>query len=546
MESYGPALDGLKSPMQGAFKMGARPGVWFSVAILLLGAAQMVAQQSPSANTAPSGPVQQAAAPTAAGSAPAPGNPQTPPRPVSSQPQKHKLGPFEITINWRTRAEGWNWFQGNTGNSDYPLWDSLLRVGIGQTREHLDWFAEMEQASILGLPNDAVVAAPQGQLGLGGTYYAANGNQANNASVFLKQAYVDFKHMGPARLKMGRFEYFDGAEVKPRDQMLAAVIQSRISSRLIANFGFTAVQRSFDGGQFAVNSGQNNFTFLGARPTAGVFQTDGMPELDIEVYYGAFTRTINTPHGEAQLRVFGLGYVDDRNTILKTDNRPVPVRTADLGKVQLATYGANYAQVINTRNAGKFDFLVWGVYQGGSWGTLTQRAGAFVGELGWQPAVKHLKPWLSAGYSYGSGDGNPNDSTHGTFFQVLTTPRQYARFPFYNMMNNEDFYGTLNLRPVAKLTLRSEAHALRLASAEDLWYSGGGAFQPKTFGYTGRPSNNFRGLGNVLDVSADYQITRSFSTTLYYGHAWGKSVIAKIYPKDADGQLIFLETNYHF
>ena len=89
--------------------------------------------------------------------------------------------------------------------------------------------------------------------------------------------------------------------------------------------------------------------------------------------------------------------------------------------------------------------MVWGVGQAGSWGNLAQRASAFVGEGGWQAPVKALKPWFSAGYSYGSGDKNPNDSTNGTFFQVLTTPRQYARFPFYNMMNNEDFYGTVNL-----------------------------------------------------------------------------------------------------
>jgi hypothetical protein len=37
-----------------------------------------------------------------------------------------------------------------------------------------------------------------------------------------------------------------------------------------------------------------------------------------------------------------------------------------------------------------------------------------------------------------------------------------------------------------------------------------------------------------------------FGTTLYYGHAWGKGVISSIYPKDANGQLIFLETNFHF
>jgi Alginate export len=487
---------------------------------------------------------------TSTGAIPAPGaapSQQSPPeKKIPSSQAKHKLGPFEISINWRSRAEGWNWFEGKTGNSDYGFWDSLLRVGIGQTREQLDWFAEFEQPSILGLPNDAVVTAPQGQLGLGGNYYAANSNHVNNASIFLKQAYVDFKHLGPTRLKLGRFEYFDGTEVKAKDPTLATVVQTRITSRLISNFAFAAVQRTFDGGQFAVNGGQNNFTFFAARPTAGVFQVDGMPELDIEVYYGAFTRSFSTGHTAAQLRVFGLGYVDDRNTVLKTDNRPAPVRTADLNKVELATYGGNYVQVINTQNAGKFDFVAWGVLQGGSWGALKQRAGAAVGEFGWQPPVKHLKPWLSAGFSYGSGDGNSKDSIHGTFFQVLTTPRQYARFPFYNMMNSEDFYGTLNLKRASKLGLRSEVHALRLASASDLWYTGGGAFQPQTFGYTGRPSNNFRGLGNVWDISADYQVTRSFSATLYYGHAWGKSVIAKIYPNDANGQLIFLETNFHF
>lgn len=463
----------------------------------------------------------------------------------ASQPAKHKIGPFDISINWRTRTEGWDWFQGTTGNNFYPLFDSLLRVGIGQNLEKLDWFVEAEQPAILGLPNNAAVAAPQGQLGLGGTYYVANGNNVNNGNGFLKQAYVNFKHMGPNSVKLGRFEFFDGLETKPKDPFLATVVASRIANRLISNFAFAAVQRTYDGGSFQWNSGPNNFTFFGARPTQGVFQVDGMDELDVEIYYGSFNRAFTSAHGAGALRVFGLGYVDDRNTVLKTDNRPTTVRAADRGKIEIATYGANYAEVLNT-NRGKFDFLVWGAFQGGSWGALTQRAGAFVGEAGWQPKVSALKPWISAGYSYGSGDGNPKDSTNGTFFQVLTTPRAYAQFPFYNMMNNEDAYMTLAVQPAAKLKMRSEAHSLRLANSADLWYSGGGAFQPKTFGYTGRPSNGHQGLANVWDVSAQYQITNNFSISPYYGHAWGKSVIQAIYPRNANGQLAFLETNFHF
>jgi Alginate export len=513
--------------------------------VLFVGGFVFAQNALPPTGAPDSGARREAAAETSA-SAPAAGQAtrESPQKPAP--PAKHKIGPLEISINWRTRTEGWNWFEGKAGNSDYPFWDSLLRVGIGQTGEHIDWFVEGEQPSILGLPNNAVVAAPQGQLGLGGTYYAANNNHTNVANGFVKQGFVNFKHLGPAALKLGRFEYFDGLEVTPKDPLLATVIQTRISSRLISNFAFAAVQRTYDGVQFSANSGQNNFTFFGARPTEGVFQVKGMDELNVDTYYGAYTRSVNKRQNAGELRVFALGYIDHRTRILKTDNRPAPIRTADIGKIEIATWGADYAHVVNTPNAGKFDFLVWGAVQTGSWGNLTQRAGSFVGEAGWQLPVKVLKPWLSAGYSYGSGDGNAKDSHHGTFFQVLTTPRQYARFPFYNMMNNEDLYGTLNLRPVSKLGLRSEVHTLRLASASDLWYLGGGAFQPQTFGYTGRPSNGNRGLANVCDLSADYQFTRAFAATLYYGHAFGKGVISAIYPKDANGQLIFLETNFHF
>ncbi|HEY6338902.1 MAG TPA: alginate export family protein [Candidatus Sulfotelmatobacter sp.] len=509
-------------------------------------AGSVFAQQALPANGNPDSDAQPFVTPDPSSSAAAEQAAATPSPATPARAAKHTLGPLDISANWRTRAEGWYWFEGATGNSQYGLWNSLLRLGIGQTGAHFDWFLEGEQPSILGLPNHAVVAAPQGQLGLGGSYYAANNNHTNVANGFVKQAFANFKNLGPLGVKIGRFEYFDGLEVTPKDPLLATVIQTRISSRLISNFAFAAVQRTYDGLQLTANSGQNNFTFFGARPTQGVFQVKGMNELDVDTYYGAYTRSVATQRGAGELRVFALGYIDHRTLVLKTDNRPSTVRAADIGNIEIATWGADYAHVFNTANVGKFDLLIWGAVQTGSWGNLEQRAGAFVGEVGWQPRVRVLKPWVSAGYSYGSGDGNPNDSRHGTFFQVLTTPRQYARFPFYNMMNDEDLYGSLNLRPHSKLALRSEVHTLRLASASDLWYSGGGAFQPKTFGYTGRPSSGNRGLANVWDLSADYQVTRAFSATLYYGHAWGKGVIAAIYPNQSNGQLIFLETNFRF
>jgi Alginate export len=471
----------------------------------------------------------------------------TPPQKTDSASIGQKLGPLDFAVSWRTRAEGWDWFKTPNGHGNYTFGDSLLRISIGQRTEHADWFLEGEQVGLVALPTKAVVPAPQGQLGLGGNYYAANSNNSNNVGGFLKQGFVNLKGYS-SNLKIGRFEYFDGNEVKPSDPTLATLIRTRIAQRLIANFTFSAVQRTFDGVQVSSKMGRDNLTVVAMRPTEGVFQVDGMGELDIDTYYSAFTMPIETPNSAGELRVFGLGYIDHRTLTLKTDNRPAAVRTADVNKIEIGTYGADYVHVFNTSTAGKFDALGWFALQNGSWGQLAQRASAFVGEAGWQPPTEILKPWISAGYSYGSGDGNNADSRHGTFFQILPTPRQYARFPFYNMMNNEDLYAALNLRPTSKLSLRSELHTLRLANAKDLWYSGGGAFQENTFGYTGRPNpgNGHRGLANVWDMSADYQFTRMFGATLYYGKAWGKSVISNIYPKDPNGQLLFLETNFRY
>jgi hypothetical protein len=456
------------------------------------------------------------------------------------------LGPFDVTVNWRVRAEHWDWFQGDAGNSRYDFGHSQLRVALGQRRDRINWLIEGEQVGIVGLPDDAVAPVPLGQLGHGGTYYAANGNRVNNAGAFVKQAFVEFKQLGPTRVKAGRFEFFDGAEASSPDPAVATLVQTRIAHRLISNFGFTAVQRTFDGAQFTLNARSQNVTAFAARPTAGIFQVNGTPELDIQIYYGAYNRSITTTTGAGSFRIFGLGYVDSRSNVLKTDNRSAAARAADQNNIKIGTWGADYVHVLHTKTCGAFDILGWGVVQTGSWGSLMQRAGALVGEAGWQSPASPLKPWVSAGYSYGSGDGDPNDARHRTFFQLLTTPRQYARFPFYNMMNNADAYATLNLRPVPRLAVRTEVHRLWLADAADLWYLGGGAFQDSTFGYQGRPSGGHRDLSTVWDVSGDWQLTRVLGVTFYYARASAGRAIANVYSTGTAGQLAYVETAVRF
>ena len=36
-------------------------------------------------------------------------------------PPALKLGPFDLSVNWRARAERWDWFEGAAGNSNYTF-----------------------------------------------------------------------------------------------------------------------------------------------------------------------------------------------------------------------------------------------------------------------------------------------------------------------------------------------------------------------------------------------------------------------------------------
>jgi len=157
-----------------------------------------------------------------------------------------------------------------------------------------------------------------------------------------------------------------------------------------------------------------------------------------------------------------------------------------------------------------------------------------------------IKPWLRGGYSWTSGDNNPDDATHGTFFQILPTPRPYARFPFFNMMNNQDAYGFLLLRPHDKVTIRSDVHGLRLTSGSDLWYLGGGAYQPWTFGYQGRASAGNRGLATLYDTSVEVTASKHAVFTAYAGRAIGHSVTAAIYPQGKNATFGYLEVLLKF
>jgi hypothetical protein len=192
--------------------------------------------------------------------------------------------------------------------------------------------------------------------------------------------------------------------------------------------------------------------------------------------------------------------------------------------------------------------MAWGAYQFGDWGSQEHSAYAYAAEVGFQPDLP-LRPWIRAGYFAGSGDTSAETAEggeHGTFFQLLPTPRIYARTPFQNLMNNKDLFVQLLLRPDARTNIRVDLRAIDLAEGTDLWYAGGGAFDAVGFGFAGRPSGGDSKLATVIDLSVDRTLGAMTSASFYFGRVNGGDVISRIYPEGATANYAYLELTRRF
>lgn len=443
---------------------------------------------------------------------------------------------LSISGSLRLRGEFWNWFE-PTGsqNNDYDFFASVLRGAVKWTDEAFDVMVEAQFPSLMNLPDDAAAPAPQGLLGGGASYFAHN-HHRDVTKIFLKQGFFTLKRLSLEGLtfKGGRFEFSEGLEVLTKEPTLDWLKTARISQRLIGPFNFSHVGRAFDGVTAGLTRGPLNFTLMVSHPTQGGFAVAGMTEMDdIDLLYTAvnLTRPFFAPNSDA--RFFYIYYSDGRG-LLKSDNRPAAVRAADHQDISIDTEGTHWIQVVPT-NIGPIDLLAWGALQQGDWGLLNHFAWRWDLEAGWQPNAVPLKPWLRIGYGRSSGDDNPNDGDHDTFFQILPTARIYSWSTFYNLMNNEDAFAQLLLRPIAGLVWRADFHNLRLSEPRDLWYQGAGATlndRNVGFGFPGRPAFDEHDLFRVVENQLTYAWSPALEFTVYYAHLFGGDVVRKIFAND--------------
>ncbi|MCC7415644.1 MAG: alginate export family protein [Acidobacteria bacterium] len=453
---------------------------------------------------------------------------QSPP-PPSVQSPPPPSAPATLVLRNATRVEMWSYFepQPGGGNPDYTNIANRLQLGVERRRPKYEMTATLQYVQFGGLPPDATGPGP---LGTGALYFDQGGRTPASRQFYLRYLNLKLNNLAPGwSLRLGRMGYASGAESPSGDESLEAIKRQRIDSRLLGEFEWSLYQRGFDGLRTDLDRSRWHASLALLRPTQGGFEDEAGSEIrDIDLWAATASSKPGglIPHTDWQ--VFAIGYDDERDVRQRPDNSGlVPARI----DVNVTTMGTSMVAAYRRQDGVRLDGVAWFAGQTGDWFGQTHRASAIDVEAGAQFMRTAWKPWIRGGYARASGDADPRDLRHTTFFPVLPTARKYALSATYSFMNLQDVFVQFLAAPRPTLSLRVDAHALDLANPGDRWYFGSGAGQDTgaSFGYGSRASQGAVDFGTVVEGSADYRVSPHWSINGYLGTIRGGDVVRRTF-----------------
>lgn len=423
------------------------------------------------------------------------------------------------TLSNITRVESWSYFTPPPQLGSDPTYTFVAdraELGVRVDGARFDIAGTFNYVRIENLPANAI---GPGGLGAGAFYFAA-AEVPYSYQLYLSELLLRAKTRdGRFSTSIGRLRYASGLESTASSPALDRIKRERLASRLLGDFEWSHYQRRFDGIRFDADRPSWHATGAVLMPTQGGFEESANLTIPkIQIASAAWTGKL--PSSEWQ--VFSQVYRDRRTTMARPDNTGSLDAPVD---ITIGALGGSFARVSPTR-AGELDIVLWGAGELGDWYGQSQRAASVSVEAGHRWTNTSLRPWIRGGYAYASGDRDPFDNRHGTFFQMLPSSRKYALSAAYTQMNLKDAFVQAWIEP-ARFSARVELHRLHLASADDLWYQGSGATASKParfFGFSGRGAAATP-LGTIVESVVDVPIKRFWSINGYVGTMWGGEVV---------------------
>jgi hypothetical protein len=435
----------------------------------------------------------------------------------------HRL---DLGLSLRVRPEAWEAY---TNETDwYTGTRTRLRIQYGWRNQILA-VGELQDVRLHGMDDD----------GTGGlaSYRNANGGRSQVRADDVRTLYLETRPSAKSFLRGGRQDIKLGSqEVQYAEPSWRYLKSARLGERLVGTVGWSHLERAYDGFAAGVDVSGVELLAFGARPTQGVFEAKSAYRglHDIFVGGGSLTVERGTWLANDEIGLFGIYYDDER-----------PISRGGLADdVELTSLGAHWLGV-HPCGPGSFDVLLWGALQTGDYDGLDHFAGAGILEVGYQLSNVFAKPWLRIGVNVASGDHDPDDGDHATFFNVLPTNHLYYGFAdqlsFQNLWNP---FVQLRLTPHPMLALNLFVHQFRLMEEDDSRYAGTGAFDETAFGFPAFASNGHRNVGNEYDVVATFKPLEA--VTVEAGFAWldGGAVFRTAAERDVQFGYVSLELRY--
>jgi len=417
-------------------------------------------------------------------------------------------------VNIRLRNEYWNTFQQQNTNTDRSYNFFLIRA-----RAWLDFKWDNFKIHLMSQGVKAFGLPENGAFGPGVIYFNASDQKTDPGNFQIVEAYLQYKGSEGIYFTGGRIPIKEGTEVLyDSAPKLNWLIQKRLSERLIGTWDWTNIGRRFDGASGGYQDDKYDINLFGSWVTFGGFDFDDgyWKDLDnVVVAGGSFTVKKDVLVRDTQFKIFNYFYFDNRDVAIALAGDDLKINTTGINLIGAYEVGT-----------GEVDLMLWAAFQFGRFGNEDQKALAFISETGYQFVQTPWKPWIRVGFAYASGDGDPDDSNHGTFFNYMPTNHKFYGNNDANAFSNlMDAYLQFIISPHKNFKFIADAHLFWLASDDEVWIGGSGPFNNSVFGYVFRnpvDGNEIeRDLGGEIDLTLMVEASKYLTFQFGYSHFFG-------------------------
>lgn len=324
------------------------------------------------------------------------------------------------------------------------------------------------------------------------------------------QAFIDLRIFGkeqPWTLRLGRQELRYGNE------------------RIVSPLDWVNTRRRFDAVKLFASYESFDLDFWYSKPIPIDRSSLDHNDEDFD-FYGAYFTWKKIPRHGVDVYFFA---VDDINDKTNVNGRSGDRSTYTLGS---RFWG----------KTGRFDYEAELAGQWGTWAGDTVQAWSWAMDGGYTFEKTPWRPRVGAGFDWASGDEDPTDRKVGTFDQLFPLGHKYLGFlDLFGRQNITALNVNLSAWPVEKKVRTAAAfYSFWLNAEKDALYDVTGA--PSLRDRTG---NSGKDLGNELDLTVTWTVSRHSAILLGYSHFWSEDFVQETSPgRDAD--LFYVQYAFKF